>query len=408
MLRIQSEATGRTIMRLARHATAALVAIFLVAGATAPAFGAPGPSIWSIDATPSPGHHVFNALLEGVAARATGDAWVVGSDSATAAGSLAEHWTGGAWNVVSTPTIAGRVADLHDVAVAGATDAWAVGDSRVPDGTQSLTLIEHWNGHRWQVVPSPNLATDTGSANTLDAITAIAPDDIWAAGWAIDESSDSIVLLFEHWNGRHWTLAPSPSPVGTFQFATAISAVATNDVWAVGYDDTRSPRTTLAAHWNGSRWSIAPTPNRRDGSPPDNQLENVTAISATDAWAVGYESEIHGLNEQRTLIEHWDGSRWSIAASPHGNRELFGVTAVSATDVWAVGETRNFDSGVQRSLTMQWNGSAWRVAPNPNGSETTTPLDATSLADGHVWAAGATEQPHECCLRTLVFSTNQG
>jgi hypothetical protein len=38
----------------------------------------------------------------------------------------------------------------------------------------------------------------------------------------------------------------------------------------------------------------------------------------------------------------------------------------------------------------------------------TTPLDATSVPDGHVWAAGATEPPHGCCLRTLVLSTNQG
>jgi hypothetical protein len=257
-------------------------------------------------------------------------------------------------------------------------------------------------------VASPNVATGTGAANTLDGVTVIAPDDIWAAGWAIDENTDSIVMLFEHWNGRRWTIARSPSPLGSFQFATGISAVSRNDVWAVGYDDTRSPRTTVAAHWNGMRWSLVTTPNRLEGSPPENQLQNVIAIATNDVWAVGYESEINGLNEQRTLTEHWNGTQWSIVASPSGNRELFGITAVSPTDVWAVGETRDFDTGVQRSLTMQWTGAGWRIAPSPNGSLTTTPLDATSLADGHVWAAGGTEQPHACCLRTLVLSTNQG
>jgi hypothetical protein len=68
----------------------------------------------------------------------------------------------------------------------------------------------------------------------------------------------------------------------------------------------------------------------------------------------------------------------------------------------------DFNSGVQRSLTMRWNGTGWKVVPSPNGTSTTTPLDATALSDGHVWAAGGTEVPHECCLRTLVLSTTQG
>jgi hypothetical protein len=128
-------------------------------------------------------------------------------------------------------------------------------------------------------------------------------------------------------------------------------------------------------------------------------------------WAVGYESQINGLNEQRPLTEHWNGMQWSIVASPSpgsGGSELFGVTAIGSADVWAVGESRNFDTGVQRSLTMQWTGTHWTVVPSPNGMRTTTPLDATSLTDGSVWAAGATEIAHQCCLRTLVLHTSSG
>lgn len=48
-------------------------------------------------------------------------------------------------------------------------DAWAVG------GT-ALTLIDHWDGNRWRVFPSPNVEGE------LHAVTAITPCDVWAVG----------------------------------------------------------------------------------------------------------------------------------------------------------------------------------------------------------------------------------
>jgi hypothetical protein len=40
------------------------------------------------------------------------------------------------------------------VAATSATDAWIVGGT-LPTPTQQLTLIEHWNGSKWTVTPSP-------------------------------------------------------------------------------------------------------------------------------------------------------------------------------------------------------------------------------------------------------------
>src|SRR5437667_10446120 len=59
-----------------------------------------------------------------------------------------------------------------------------------------------------------------------------------------------------------------------------------------------------AACSNG--WAVVSSPNV---GPYTNELHGVTAISATNAWAVGIASS-------NTLIEHWNGTAWSVSSSP--------------------------------------------------------------------------------------------
>ena len=46
---------------------------------------------------------------------------------------------------------------LNGIAVVSANDIWAVGTSSTNSTGNEQTLIEHWNGSTWNVVPSPNL-----------------------------------------------------------------------------------------------------------------------------------------------------------------------------------------------------------------------------------------------------------
>jgi hypothetical protein len=63
-----------------------------------------------------------------------------------------------------------------------------------------------------------------------------------------------------------------------------------------------------------------------------DELEAVTALSASDAWAVGV---AYSSTNATPLTEHWNGTQWSIIPSPiQGNGSLDGTS----TDVWAVGE----------------------------------------------------------------------
>ena len=83
-----------------------------------------------------------------------------------------------------------------------------------------------------------------------------------------------------------------------------MSGLSPSDAWAVGATGVGS-LSTLIEHWTGT-WSRVPSPNP---STRGDQLLGVDARSSTDAWAVGFYVTGSG---HRTLIEHWNGSSWSV------------------------------------------------------------------------------------------------
>ena len=136
------------------------------------------------------------------------------------------------------------------------------------------------------------------------------------------------------------------SPTATRPILTATTAIAANDIWSVGFANLApNPQKLLAEHWNGSSWSVVPSPNPNGGSSNGNNvLSEIAAVSATDIWAVGYTTD-PSTGLQQTLTEHWDGTSWSVTASPNaapaGSSTLAGVTALGDGTVVAVGTISN-------------------------------------------------------------------
>ena len=87
-------------------------------------------------------------------------------------------------------------------------------------------------------------------------------------------------------------------------------------------------------HWNGRAWSRVASPSVLTGT---GQLTAITAVSASDAWAVGYVPAA-GSGLGRSLLLHWNGRAWSQAASPApvAGGLLWAVTATAKAG-WAVG-----------------------------------------------------------------------
>src|SRR5207248_3737018 len=130
-----------------------------------------------------------------------------------------------------------------------------------------------------------------------------------------------------------------------------VTCTSASDCWAVGYYVIPGHGgKTLIEHWNGTAWSIVTSPN--GSTTRDNSLSGVTCASVSNCWAVGY--YYNGSNPQ-TLIEHWNGTAWSIVTSPNAtqNDELSGVSCASASDCWAVGDYSIDSAGVLSSMFGQ-------------------------------------------------------
>ena len=111
----------------------------------------------------------------------------------------------GNWQIIASPNGSRQVNELHGVSALAENDVWAVGVSYNTERTRGSTLIEHWNGSTWSVIPSPN---PSSFVNQLNAVAAVSPNDVWAVGIAPTPTNTVLIL---HWNGATWRVAPNPT-----------------------------------------------------------------------------------------------------------------------------------------------------------------------------------------------------
>jgi hypothetical protein len=298
---------------------------------------------------PSPNEETGATHLSDVAGAGPDDIWAVGSISML--GAVTMHWNGVAWQVVPNP--AAVFGDLYGVAVLSTGEAWAVG--RGPTGPSGSALILYWNGMAWSTVPSPHPGSNW---NTLYRVTALAADDVWAVG-SYFMSSGTTHTLVMHWNGTVWSVVPSPDSGSGGSSLYGVAAAAPNDIWAVGAGgegtDPGLQSQPLIEHWNGTAWSLIPSPALPTGR---GYLKDVAVVNAGDVWAVG---SVWTGSHTEALTEHWNGTAWSLIPSPpphSGDNFLTGVGATAEGDVWAVGATNPFET-----LTLHWDGTVWTTIP---------------------------------------------
>jgi len=152
-----------------------------------------------------------------------------------------------------------------------------------PNETHSL----HWNGSTWSVVPMPLVGSSNVNAFfQFNSIQVNSPTDVWAVGArGVTDSSSS--TLIEHWNGKAWSIVPSPAPGSGSDLIGVTTSNAANDVWAVGsYEPAGATQAqTLTLNWNGTAWVTVASPNASSGF---SSLDSVaTTPGATIVQAVG-------------------------------------------------------------------------------------------------------------------------
>jgi hypothetical protein len=297
--------------------------------------------------------------------------------------------TANGWTVQQTQTLG--AADNSPGAIAGSSgnDIWAVGNY-LPDAAGSnvdatISFAEHYNGTKWSVVRTPNAGPNF---NTLFAITVSKSADSEGKAWAVGVRLNSAYqnrALIEYWDGTKWSLQSAPQPGSQRDILFAASSTSTRDVWAVGdQQDAKGVFRTLVEHYDGTKWTAVPAPN--PGNAGDH-FYAVDAVSPTDAWAVGQRLSTNGSPDQG-LVEHWDGRHWSVADIPasEANVMLTGV-AVANGHVWGAGEA-DTPTGGGRALVLEGTNGHWSAAHLPAIPSDWTNLWSLTAVNGTVYAAG--------------------
>lgn len=335
---------------------------------------------WTVIASPNPSAQAN--YLTSLAPISSTDLWAVGAwyRPSSTPGTLTEHWDGSRWNLVPSPNATSGYNELYGAAAVSSTDVWAVGYHNIALYGSEKTMALHWNGSAWSIVRTPNIGR---KANVFRAVAAIGPNDVWAVGFGGSSSNQVGVPLAEHWDGTRWSLVRTPDLGGGFGVFNGVVALSTNDVWAVGSHADE----TLVEHWDGTAWKVVSSPN---GSRADSYLYAVSAVGPNDVWAVG---ESDGNNSGDSLVLHWDGTTWAVVPSQDGSKPftaLNGVVALGGSSVWAVGSTYDLIAVSYRTFTERWDGAAWTVVPSPNPAQEYDYLVGTAgFPGGDVWAVGA-------------------
>ncbi len=244
----------------------------------------------------------------------------------------------------------------------------------------SVSLANGECAPAWHEIPTPPVS------NSFYGVAAITRDDVWAVGSHYDGTDDR--PLAEHFDGDRWAIVNPPSPGPGAAYLRGVGGSFGESVWAVGYWTTGSGANyTLIEHYNGSSWAIVPSPNPASLA---SYLAGVAAIATDDVWTVGHYLDSNGV--YRTLVEHWDGTSWTIVATPNvgnGPNALNGIAALAPNDIWAVGYQSSSPGGATSTLTMHFDGTNWTIVPSPNpGGLTSSLAGVVALTDGSIWCAG--------------------
>jgi hypothetical protein len=271
---------------------------------------------------------------------------------------LAERWNGTQWKAVITPTPSGATnSDFTGVHCRTTTSCVAVGQY----GTAAFhtkTMIERWNGSAWSMNASPNPA---GIAVTgLAGVHCTSTTFCVAVGSYFMNSSDSSAerTLVEQWNGTAWKIVASPNHSAVSDSGlTGVSCTSATNCFAVGHYTTDVVTRTLVERWNGTKWSIVASPN--PANVEQVELTGVTCRSATSCFAVG--------SGRGTLVERWNGTSWAMMTSPNPagatGASLTSISCPTATRCVAVGDSVS-GSSVQRLMEV-WNGAGWSITTTP-------------------------------------------
>lgn len=280
---------------------------------------------------------------------------------------------------------------LASLVVAGLVGGCALGPagSSVP---QRGALLELVSSSAWQQAAAPK---GVQRNDFISSVSCADADHCWAAGFRFHGSASEVSLV-EQYEGTAWSVEDSPSVsnsvTGADQDALyGIACPSATDCWAVGeYYQSNTGEIPLIEHYDGSKWTVVPGPTDPALSFSGGELNAITCLSSNDCWAVGEGTD--------TLVEQFNGTGWSIVPSAQagtgGTDDLIGITCAGPDACWAVG-TQGLDgldtTKGQPLIESYSGGGRWIVDSSPRfRTATQNQLRSVSCSGvGSCWAVGS-------------------
>jgi hypothetical protein len=417
---------ARALVAMAIVASAMVGATAGTASAGAPARAAASSWSWSVAQKANIGQGASNSLT--AVACAGGACFAVGHATGTSGRvqTLVDVLDGKAWSPAPSPAGAAGTDDyLQGVACPSRRDCWAVGWYSVgPAVTASIihTLIEHFDGRAWSVVSSPG--SPPGEQEQLEAVTCPTALDCWAVGNVSGTSGQNQATgtLIEHYAGRSWSVVPSPSATSVqallahlrpesfgapiFQL-TGVACATASDCWAVGQSFEANGGGGVdplwlhgdAGHWAvpaghaggtlaGAAFSVGAAPCR--SCFPSGSLTAISCPALGRCWAVGG-------GPKGPLLMREAGPLWRLVP----NAEAYFKNAGQLTGVGCPSVTTCVAGGwiPSRSYLKLGSGSPTATAAALVGIGTPgsfSALTPPNIASGYVLNALACVAPNDC------------
>jgi len=217
----------------------------------------------------------------------------------------------------------------------------------------------------------------------LFSAAAVSPRNVWAVG---DRQSTNGVFhtLIEHWDGTRWSVVPSPNPGATGDHLFGVAQAGPDNVWAVGQSDGLHRDGPLVEHWNGMHWKVVTVPTAGVTA----GLLQAVAVQGGEVWAAGQSDD--ATHQARPLVEHFAHGVWTaqlLSQVGTGFSDISGV-AVSQGTPWIVGSAFDSKSGNQLNVVAEHTSKGWQQVPAPNPGTGDKVLGGISAAGNTVWAVG--------------------
>jgi hypothetical protein len=259
----------------------------------------------------------------------------------------------------STGTAAPADAEFNAVSCTSAVRCTVVGDATAPGG-RTVPLAERWNGRVWRVEPI-RTPPDGGS---LESVSCVAAGICTAVGYArTGRRADQMLPLAESSRGGEW-VSQKAVVRGVAAELTSVSCTTATFCMALGSPLHAKVNGTLMERWDGHRWTQLATPGGRD-------MASLSCTAPASCVAAGSDT----AGDFGVYSEAWDGSAWGIQADGDGGsgESAAAVSCTSPAACTVVGS--GFSYGLAPTAE-RWDGARWR------GEDPSEPSDADTDGDG--------------------------